>query len=160
MIKYLMAAAPLALLAACSSGGEELQAGEWEMTTQMTDVQMEGMPEEMMAAMREQMLAETQTDSRCITEEEAADPSGSLFAPEGAGSDCDFGESAVEGGVININATCQNPAGQGEAQMSIEGTYTATTMEAEFSFEGDAGGMGAMTMTGEMTAERTGECDA
>ncbi|MGP1352680.1 MAG: DUF3617 domain-containing protein [Parasphingopyxis sp.] len=162
MKKFLMAAAPLALLGACSGGGgsDGLQAGEWTMTTTMTDIEMPGMPEEMVAQMREQMGEQTDTSTRCITEEEAADPGASLFAPEDASEDCDFTNSTVEGGVINVSGTCEAPGGQeGSATMAIEGTYTATTMDAELSVDVQGGPM-EMSMSGTMTAERTGDCPA
>ena len=160
MKKLLIAAAPLALLGACSGGSSDgLQAGEWTMTTTMTDIEMPGMPEEMVAQMREQMGDQAETSTRCITEEEAADPGANLFAPEDASEDCDFSESTVEGGVINIAGTCEAPNGQGNATMAIEGTYTATTMEAELSVNVEGGPM-EMTMSGTMNAERTGDCAA
>lgn len=165
MKKLLIAAAPLALLGACSGGGagggdsETLQAGEWTMTTEMTEIEIPGMPEEMVAQMREQMGEQSESSTRCITEEEAADPGANLFTPDDADQDCDFGESTVAGGVINIAGTCEAPGGQGTATMAINGTYTATTMAAELSVNVEGGPM-AMTMAGNMTAERTGDCAA
>ncbi|MEM8697237.1 MAG: DUF3617 domain-containing protein [Pseudomonadota bacterium] len=160
MKKLLMAAAPLALLSACSGGGSDgLQAGEWTMTTEMTEIEVPGMPEEMVEQMRAQMGEQSESTTRCITEEEAADPGANLFAPEDASQDCDFGESTVEGGVINIQGSCEAPNGQGNATMAIEGTYTPTTMEAELSVNVEGGPM-EMRMSGNMTAERTGECTA
>lgn len=155
-----MAAAPLALLGACSSGSSgELEAGEWTMTTQMTDVEIPGMPDEMVEQMRAQMDDQTETSTRCITEEEAANPGANLFAPEDASEDCQFTDSTVEGGVINVQGSCEAPNGQGTATMSIEGSYTATTMQADLSVNVEGGPM-AMNMSGTMSAERTGECSA
>lgn len=162
MKKILMAAAPLALLGACSGGGAgdgALEAGEWTMTTEMTEIEVPGMPEEMVAQMREQMGEQTDTSTRCFTEEEAADPGANLFIPEDADQDCEFTESTVEGGVINIAGTCQAPNGQGNATMGITGTYTATTMAAELSVNVEGGPM-QMRMSGNMNAERTGDCEA
>lgn len=161
MKKFLMTAAPLALLGACSGGGgsDGLQAGEWTMTTQMTEIEVPGMPEEMVAQMREQMGEQTDTSTRCITEEEAADPGANLFTPDEADQDCDFTESTVGGGVIAIQGSCQAPNGQGSANMAIDGTYTATTMNADLSVNVEGGPM-EMRMSGTMSAERTGECAA
>ncbi len=164
MKKFLVAAAPLALLGACSGGGSEggsegLQAGEWTMTTEMTEIEIPGMPEEMVAQMREQMGEQSESTTRCITEEEAADPGANLFTPDDADQDCDFGESTVADGVINIAGTCEAPGGQGTATMAINGSYTATTMTAELSVNVEGGPM-AMNMAGNMSAERTGDCAA
>jgi hypothetical protein len=161
MKKFLIAAAPLALLGACSGGGSDsLQAGEWTMTTTMTDIEVPGMPEEMVAQMRESMGDQANTDTECITEEEAANPLQGMFSNNEMGENCDFGESTFEGGVINISATCEAPGGQpGTATMAIEGTYTATTMEAEMSVAVEGGPM-EMNMSGTMSGERTGDCEA
>jgi hypothetical protein len=162
MKKFLIAAAPLALVAACSGGGGDvaLQPGEWTMTTAMTDIEVPGMPEEMVAQMRESMGDQTNTETECISDEEAANPLQGMFSNNEMGENCDFGESSFEGGVININATCEAPGGQpGTATMAIEGTYTATTMDAEMSVNVEGGPM-EMRMSGTMTGERTGECEA
>lgn len=157
----LTGAAPLALLAACSGGGDSgaLQPGEWEMTTRMTEVDIPGMPEEALAEVRRQMGDQAQTSTRCITAEEAADPGGNLFAPSEAGDDCEFAETRVEGGVIDVAGTCRSPDGQSTARMSVQGSYTPTTMEAEISVDVEGGPM-EMNMSGTMDAERTGECEA
>ena len=159
MKKFLMAAAPLALLGACSGGAsDELQAGEWAMTTQMTEINVPGMPEEMVEQMRAQMDEQTDTSTRCISEEEAANPGANLFAPEDASEDCEFTNSTVADGVIDVSGSCQAPNGEGSATMAISGTYTPTTMAADLSVNVEGGPM-AMSMSGTMTAERTGDCE-
>jgi len=113
----------------------------------------------MVEQMRAQLGDQNNTSSRCITEEEAAEPGANLFTPDEAGEDCTFSESTVAGGVINIQGTCQAPTGDGSATMGIAGTYTGTTMDAELSVAVEGGPM-EMQMSGNMHAERTGDCDA
>lgn len=157
MTKLLIAAAPLALLGACSGGADQMQAGEWEMTTTMSELTAPDMPE----AMQEQMqasLGEAQTRTECITEEEAANPLAQIMDGS-AGDDCEFDNQTFEGGVINISGTCEVP-GSAEATVSIEGTYTATEMNAEIAMDMTMGPMGQVTMSGTMAGERTGDCEA
>ncbi len=159
MKKLLIAAAPLAVLAGCSGGGsDQMQAGEWAMTTAMTEVEIPGLPEEMAAQVREQMGDQTETNNECLSEEEVADPLASMFADNEMGNDCDFGDSSFEGGVINVNATCEAPGGEGTAQMSLQGTYTATSLEADMEVNVEGGPM-SMRMAGTMTGERIGDCE-
>lgn len=160
-MKYIIAiATPLIVLGGCSGGsGVTMQPGEWDMTTEMTDIEVPGMPPEMQAQMRAQLANQAQTRSTCITEEEAGEPMQSMFADSEMAGNCDFGDSSYEGGVIAINATCEGPDGQGTAEMTIEGSYTATTLEADLSVSLSGGPMDAV-MSGEMRGERTGDCAA
>lgn len=162
MKRFLMAAAPLALLGACSGGStggsDGLQAGEWTMTSRIDEITLAGMPEEMVNQMRER-ANEQPPNINCLTEEDVENPVEGMFANSEMGDDCDFGDSAFEDGVINVNATCQGPEGQGVANLSVQGTYTATTMQAELSVNVE-GGPSEMSMSSTLSAERTGECTA
>lgn len=158
MKTFLMAAAPLALLGACSGTSDGLQAGEWTMTSEIIEIELPGMPEEMVAQMREG-ANEQGPNINCLSEEDVANPVEGMFANSEMGDDCDFGDSAFEGGVINVNATCQGAEGQGIATLSVQGIYTATTMAAELSVNVE-GGPSEMRMASTLSAERTGECEA
>ena len=163
MKRFLMAAAPLALLGACSGGGaggssDGLQAGEWTMTSQINEISMGSMPEEMVAQMREQANAQP-PNTNCLTEEDVANPVEGMFANSEMGEECDFGDSAFENGVIDVNATCQGAESEGTATLTVQGTYTATTMAAELSLNVE-GGPAEMSMSSTLSAERTGECSA
>ena len=81
-----------------------------------------------------------------------------MFAPEDASEDCEFTNSTVADGVIDVSGSCQAPNGEGSATMAISGTYTPTTMAADLSVNVEGGPM-AMSMSGTMTAERTGDCE-
>jgi Protein of unknown function (DUF3617) len=162
MKRFLMAAAPLALLGACSGGGggesDGLQPGEWTMTSQIDEITLAGMPEEMVAQMREQANAQP-PNINCLTEEDVENPVEGMFSNSEMGEECDFGDSAFEDGVINVNATCQGAEGEGIATLTVQGTYTATTMAAELSLNVE-GGPSEMSMSSTLSAERTGECEA
>ncbi|QLC25838.1 DUF3617 domain-containing protein [Parasphingopyxis algicola] len=159
MQKFLIAVAPLALLSACSGGGSDgLQAGEWTMTTQMTEIDIPSVPEEMVAQMREQANAQP-PNTICLSDEDVTNPVEAMFMEGDMGEDCDFGESAFEGGVINVDATCQATEGPGTTTFSMQGSYTATSMEAEITGNVEGGPM-EMRIASTMTAERSGDCEA
>lgn len=164
-MRYALAAIPALLLAACGGGGDSvaLQPGQWETTVQFKDIQVPGQPEAAVAQMR-QMLSQPQTRSECITPEQAANPGGNMVNP-GGGNNCTFTENTFSGGTINVQGTCQE-TGAGTATMSMEGSYTPTTMEAEITSEvqapqgAAAGGPQTVRMSGTFTSRRTGDCPA
>jgi hypothetical protein len=161
MKRLMLLAPPLALVAACGESAVSLQPGMWETTVQFKTIDIPGAPAEAVAPMRA-MLSQPQTRSECLTPEEAANPAGRMMAGE-EGNNCQYSDSTFAGGTIRVRGTCQEQ-GQGRMQMSMEGTYTATTMNAEVSSEvqppAGTEGPQSIRMAGTLTARRTGECPA
>ena len=167
-------AAAALLLAACGgqegneqagakgkSGGAALQPGQWESTIQFTEFDVPGMPPEMANQMR-QMMGQPQTNRSCMTPEDAANPAGDMVSGEG-NQNCQFSESTFSGGTIRVRGTCRDPSG-GTSQMSMQGSFTATSMQARITTE-QQGGAGApagqsMRMSGNLSARRVGDCPA
>ena len=163
-MRYTIAAAPALLLAACGGGGDSvaLQPGQWETSVQFSSIEIPGAPEAAVAQMK-QAMSRPQTRSECITPEQAANPTGNMV--NAGGGNCQFSESTFEGGTIRMRGTCQQP-GAGTATMSMDGSYTATTMEAQITSEvqapegAPAGGPQSVRMSGTFTSRRTGDCPA
>ncbi len=160
-MRYWFAAAPALLLVACGGGGGSvsLQPGQWETTVQFSSIEVPGAPPEAVNQMK-QMMNRPQTRSECITPEQAANPSGNMVNP--GGGNCQFSQNTFTGGTINVQGSCQQP-GQGNVQMTMQGSYTATTMQANVSTEvqappGMPGGAQNIRMSGTLNARRTGEC--
>lgn len=151
------AIAAVAAIAACSGGSVALQPGQWEMVTKVTDAEVPGAPPAMAAQMK-QAIASTppQTQSRCISPAEAANPVAGLANPSGNAAGCTFGKQTFAGGRIDIAATCPSPTG-GTMQTTFAGTYTATTMNINFSANIQGGSQQVRT-SGLLTARRTGDC--
>jgi hypothetical protein len=166
IMKRLIAAAPLALLFACSGSSTTLQPGQWEMTSRMTNVELPGVPEQLAAQMRTAMLNQPQTQNRCITPAEAANPAGGMMNPSGSTEGCTFTDQTFSGGTIRVSGTCPAPGGRGSVRTSLNGTYTATTMEARLEAEvtappgGPPGMPQTIRMQGNLTGRRTGDCAA
>ncbi|MGZ8999364.1 MAG: DUF3617 domain-containing protein, partial [Allosphingosinicella sp.] len=144
MKRLVLWAPSLALLAACSGGGsDQIQPGMWETTSRMTNVEVPGMPPAVAAQMKAQMASQAQTQSQCITPEQAANPAGKMLNQGGEAQGCQFSDSTFAGGRIKVRGTCPGPAGAGTATMSWEGTYTATTMEGRITAQVEAPAGGA-----------------
>ncbi len=155
-------APPLALLFACSGSATSLQPGQWETTVRFTSIEVPGVPETAAAPLRA-MMSQPQVRSECMTPEQAANPMGRMMNPGGNSGDCQFSENTFSGGTIRVRGTCR-AADRGTMQMSWEGGYTATTMEARVSAEMQAPpgtqGPQSVRMAGNMTGRRTGDCPA
>ena len=128
MKKLALFAPTVALAAACSGSSVSLQPGQWETTMQFSSIEVPGIPEAQLAPMRAAM-GQPQTHSECMTPEQAANPAGNMLNQGGTGGNCQFSENTFSGGTIRVHGTCQQP-GRGSAQMTLDGSYTATTMEA------------------------------
>ena len=163
MKKLALFAPTLVLCAACSGSAVSLQPGQWETTIQFSSIEMPGAPEAAVAPMRA-MMGQPHTQSSCMTAEEAANPTNKMMNPEGAGPQgCTFSENTFAGGTIRVHGSCTPPMG-GTMQMNMDGSYTATTMQAQITQEMHAppGRPGPQTirLSGNLTARRTGDCPA
>ena len=167
MKRLVLWAPSLARLAACSGGGsDQIQPGMWETTTRMTEVEVPGMPPAIAEQMKAQMANQAQTQSQCITPEQAANPAGNMLNQGSDAQGCNFADSTFAGGRINVRGTCPGPGGQGSATMTWEGTYTATEMTGRITanVQAPAGAAGAgpqeIRMSGTLSSRRTGDCPA
>ncbi len=151
-----LAAAPLALLAACSGGASDgVEPGEWTMTMEVTDIEAPDAPPQAIEAMRQQP---PQTDTQCITPEQATNMDGGIFAPQN-NENCENMTADMSGGELAFSATCAVP-GAGSMEMTLDGTYDRETINADMEMVMAQTPMGQITMRGTMTGERTGDCDA
>jgi hypothetical protein len=98
-----------------------------------------------------------------MTAEQAANPAQRMMNPSSNGNACQFSDSTFAGGVIRVHGSCQAP-GRGTSQTNMEGTYTATTMQATISSEihppAGTPGPQSVRMSGTLNARRTGDCPA
>ena len=162
MKRVVLPALPVALLFACSPSAVSLQPGMWETTVQFTSIDVPGAPPAQIAAMRA-MMSQPQSHSECMTPEQAANPTQRMMNPGSDGNACQFTDSTFAGGTIRVHGTCQAPT-RGTSVTSMEGTYTATTIQATVSSEihPPAGTQGpqSVRMSGTLSARRTGDCPA
>ena len=129
----------LALFLVVAAGGAQadIQAGNWEMTV-TTSVQ--GMPGGMAPI----------TQLRCITPEDAHDPSRLI----GAGAGCVFSNRRDTGSEISFDVACT-----GQVPMSGSGAvrYTAQNVEGTLELTANMGDQRLVTRS-QLTGRRLGEC--
>jgi hypothetical protein len=151
-----------------ASAGLTMQPGLWEMAVQIRSLDVAGAPPEAQARIRSQ-VGRTQTNRNCITPEEARNPIGQMrdMVAQGRAASCQFTDQVFGGGVIRIRATCAGPAGRGSSgRVAMEGTFTATTVQATltFSAQGAANpampGVTGVNMAADLRGRRVGECPA
>lgn len=157
-------ASVIAFAAACSQSAVQLQPGQWEMTTIVTDAQAPGASAAFLAQMRAGM-SQRQVMAECMTPEQAADPKRWSLNPGAPPERCTYTDQILAGGVIRVASTCPLPDG-GSTRVTVEGSYTATTMEARVSSQVVAGRNAppdmprTMSTAGTFAARRTGDCPA
>lgn len=153
-------ALPVMLLCACSPSAVALQPGMWETTVQFNSIDMPGASPQELAAMRA-MMGRPQTTSSCMTQAEAANPTQRMMNPSSNGNACRFSESTFSGGTIRVHGSCQAP-GRPTSRTNMDGSYTATTIQAAISSEMQAPpgrpGPRSARMSGTLSAHRTGDC--
>jgi hypothetical protein len=164
--------AALVLVAACSEGGGDeaakrkaaadasktlqLLPGQWESTTEVTKVTQQ---DKAARPAIDTPAGTKSTASVCLTEADVKNPPASLLA----GSDayrCRSNNMYVSGGTLNTSLECSRKGLNGVVRMSIAGSYTADTIEADQDLSTFLTGDGDANITSKLTARRTGECTA
>ena len=162
--------AAITIAAGCSKGGgggngaTQRQPGQWESVTTIKSIDIPGAPPQVLQQVRAQ-VGQAQTQRECLTAEQARDPLAQMrrMLSQGNTGNCNFTDQVFAGGTIRIRGTC-SPAGGGTAQVSLEGTFTETTLEANLTMnaQGPAGaampGVTSMNMAAEVRGRRVGDC--
>jgi hypothetical protein len=161
-----MALAPLLVIAACSDGAaptkqdsdapaaEQLSAGQWEMTSEVTKLTQrdKGTP-----AIKAPQGSKS-TSSSCVAEADVKKPQPALFAPEG--SECSYRDLYMSGGRLNATLACSRAGLGGTINTNVNGSFTATTFEGNATSETSLSGDGDVRIDAKLTGRRTGECSA
>lgn len=133
------------------SGAEtpKLDAGKWEVRTQVSDLKMANMPAGLPAN------PPAQTTSVCITPEQAAKGPAEMLKQSGA--DCTVTSNSFAGGRIESQMRCKLP---GDTQMTgkTTGTFTPTSFTTDQQME--MTGRTTMSQKVHVEGKRIGDCDA
>ncbi len=158
--------AATAVAAGCSSGGpDQRQPGEWETITEIKALEVPGAAPDMQARARAQ-IGQSQTARECLTEEAARDPIRQLrqMMAQGPSSNCQFSDQVFRGGTIRIRATCAAAGGGGSAEFSVDGGFTAITLESTVIMNAQGAGVASvpgatgMRLTANVRGRRVGDC--
>ena len=146
---------PLCLAAACSERGEgekkeegpaaKVTAGQWETGHEVTTMRSTDKTEPALKA----AAGDKETGSACIPAGGEAEPPPALFA--GAGHTCRYKNSYIRNGRITASLACRRKGIDGELMMTVEGTYTATTLEGTVSTTSFLPGRGDFEMRRKLT---------
>lgn len=156
---------PLLILAACSEGGDggqsakakaeaaktlKLAAGQWETTAEVIKLtkQDNGEP-----AIKTPEGTKT-TASHCVAEADGKKPQPVLLA--GEDYDCEYGNFYMSSGTLNAQLNCRREGLAGEVRMTVDGSYTADTLEANQSISTFLSGNGDVNIQIKLTGRRTG----
>ena len=184
MTRAIALALPLFMLAACDSVGlgepsvdlsnatmaevaaeavkaQQQRPGQWEMTSQLVSLNVEGVPADSpMNEMLKQQIGQPKTDSQCLSAEDAK----KAMVPQDVdpNNSCRFAHFRMKDGQIDADMTCKAPEGAGTLSMTQKGSYspdsydvTSTLTRAGSTAPGENS-----TMTMRVSAKRTGECKA
>jgi hypothetical protein len=145
-------------VAGCSGGAEkteapaakiELQPGQWEMTTQITELTING-------ASQASNASQPVTIKNCVTPEQVKQPDPKMFG-DGKNSSCKYDNFYMSDGRINAGISCKGPDGSSTINSTINGQFTPTTMAIDMEMLSNMGGAN-MRMKAKLDAKRIGEC--
>jgi hypothetical protein len=139
-------------LSACGGSETTLAAGQWEMTTQVTNVSMPNLPAGVTPPM-----PPPNTVSYCLTEEQAANPDANFVTGSGRTGGCTSQDYAMRGGRISGSVQCQHQGATMRATMT--GQYQRESFDMNMDMQTEMGGQ-RVAMQTRTTARRTGECSS
>jgi hypothetical protein len=165
-MKRVLILTPLALaaMAGCSKGADQIQAGQWEMVTELRSVDMPGAPPELQQQIRTQ-IGRPDSGSNCLTAEQARNflQYTRQLLTQGQAANCRFTDETYAGGVLRQRAACPGPGGQSGSSMSLDGGFTVTTFNGTVNAERPNpvnASSGPIRMTAVIRGRRLGECTA
>ncbi len=148
-MKCVFVAVAIAALSVTAAGAGEINPGQWTTSGTVTAVDMPGMPPEMLGMMKKRPISH----SYCLTQAEIDKGPKRMFS-EGNG-ECSYSKFNMAGGRLNAVMQCKGP--QGNAQMTMLGTYTPDSYSSVNIMVMD-GPQGKMRMTTKLSGKRTGPC--
>lgn len=136
-----------------AEAGVKFQPGAWTTQVKAIDIDMPGMPPEMVGKMKE-ALGRARAERSCLTKEKAARPDGDFFGQ--ADKTCRYKTFAMADGKIDGVLNC----GRGGATQTItlKGTYDAQHFAMDMDMTGSGPGGKPMRMHVATQSTHAGEC--
>jgi hypothetical protein len=160
-MKRVLFLTPLAVVAVagCAPKPDQIQAGQWEASVELTSAEIpDATPEQRAQIQRQIGLAQPQPP-QCLTDAQAHNYLQELRGT--APPNCRVSDETYAGGVIRTRISCAAQAGQPAISLSIDGTFTATTLNATITQEATppaGSNQGPMRRTQRLHARRVGDC--
>lgn len=130
--------------------------GAWETEIRTADFQIEGMPPEAAARMKQAMAQSkgaASTVRTCVTPEKAAHPDRDFFK---GNKDCKYKDFTLGGGKLSGTMECNGERGSATT-MTVNGTYTPDSYAMDMTMKGNDDGR-AISMHMVATSHHVGDC--
>jgi Protein of unknown function (DUF3617) len=154
---------PLALAAmtGCAPAPNQIQAGQWELVTEVLSLDVPGATPDQQRQIRQQVGVRQSPPPQCISETEARTLVENMRR---APPNCRVTDEVYAGGVMRTRLNCPAQApGQPSVSLAFDGTFTRTTFNATITEEGPnptGASQSPMRRTQRISARRVGECTA
>jgi len=136
-----------------AGAGVKFQPGAWSTQIKAIDIDMPGMPPEMVGKMKE-TLGHARVERSCLTKEKAARPDGDFFGQ--ADKTCKYKTFAMADGKIDGVLNCgRNGATQ---TITLKGTYGSDHFAMDMDMTGGGPGGKPMRMHVSTQSTHVGEC--
>jgi hypothetical protein len=159
-----LALAPLLLAAACSGGSEapkqeeqaaatQLDAGQWELTTEVTQFAKSDQGEPKIPA----AVGDKETRSVCIAEAEAKKPQPAIFG--GEKDECTYGNDFyLSSGRLSATVNCDRPGLSGNVATRADVDFKAKSLQGTLSTTTYLTTDGDVRITRKLTGRHIGRC--
>lgn len=135
-----------------------LRPGQWRLVNTITNVEMGGVPQQVAAMARRNMMA-TRTLERCVSKEEAARPTAEMFGGDATAA-CKYESFELGDGRLESVMRCTPPQG-GTVVTRMTGSFTPDEYSVESAMEADAtveGKKQTMKVAAKTVGKRIGDC--
>ncbi len=160
-MKRVLFLTPLALAAmtGCAPKASQIQAGQWEVTTQLVSVELPASMAEQQAQARNQIGIVQSSPAQCLSDDEAHNFVQNMRR---APPNCVVSDETYAGGVMRTKVQCPAGPGQPAVTLTLEGNYSATTFNATISEEvtNPTATQGTMRRVQRLRGRRIGDCTA
>ena len=158
----------LAAMTGCAPAPNQIQAGQWELVTEIRSLSAPNAPEEFRQQLRNR-VGRPDTGRACLTEDQARRflEFTKQLVSQGQAAACRFTDETYAGGVMHQTGSCPSggPAGpaRGNQTSTLDGRFTSTTFNATLHSQGPnmmSPGGGDMTATIVLRVRRLVDCPA
>lgn len=151
----------LAGMAGCAPAPNQIQAGQWELVTEVLSLSVPGATPDQQRQITQQVGQRQSPPPQCISDQEARTLVETIRR---APPNCRVTDEVYAGGVMRTHLSCPGQApGQPGITLSLEGRFTSTTFNATITEEGPnpaGANQGPMRREQRIRARRIGDCPA
>ena len=150
----------LAAMAGCAPAPDQIQAGQWEIVTELRSVDMPGAPAEVQQQIRSQ-IGRPDSAPGCLGPEQVRTflQVTRQLLTQGQAANCTFTDETYAAGSMTQHASCPGPAGQPANTISFNGHFSRTTFNGTVNVERPTP-RGPVRFMATLRGRRLGDCPA